>query len=143
MRLYTIGYNKTPAAEFFTKLTASGALRLVDVRISNTSQLSGYTKRDDIRYFARAICGINYQHRLELAPTKEMFHDYKKAGGSWSIYQRRFADLIAARRIECIDRDAMDGACLLCSERKPHHCHRRLVAEYLYQRWASIEIIHL
>ena len=40
-------------------------------------------------------------------------------------------------------RDLLDGACLLCSEEKPHHCHRRLVSEYLQQHWEGIQITHL
>ncbi|EPE0459056.1 DUF488 family protein [Pseudomonas aeruginosa] len=32
---------------------------------------------------------------------------------------------------------------LLCSEDKPHHCHRRLVAEYLAGKWPNVEIVHL
>ena len=35
-----------------------------------------------------------------------------------------------------------DGACLLCSEATPEHCHRRLPAEYLRERWgAGIRLI--
>jgi len=37
----------------------------------------------------------------------------------------------------------LHNAVLLCSEDKPHHCHRRLVAEYLAQHWANVEIVHL
>jgi uncharacterized protein (DUF488 family) len=37
----------------------------------------------------------------------------------------------------------MDGACLLCSEALPHHCHRRLVAEYLRAKWRGVEVVDL
>ena len=56
---------------------------------------------------------------------------------------RKFLDLMARRRIENIDRSQFDGGCLLCSEDKPHHCHRRLVAEYLKDKWGNVEIEHL
>lgn len=144
MKLSTIGFTKTSAEHFFTRLQRAGVKRLVDVRLHNMSQLAGFAKRDDLRYFLNAICGIEYVHRPELAPTDVMLDDYKKQGGDWTVYEKRFLDLIASRRIEeTIDPSALDEACLLCSEDKPHHCHRRLVAEYLREKWKNVEIRHL
>jgi uncharacterized protein (DUF488 family) len=48
-----------------------------------------------------------------------------------------------SRHIENTPRELLDGACLLCSEETPHHCHRRLVAEYLKQHWRDVEIEHI
>jgi hypothetical protein len=31
----------------------------------------------------------------------------------------------------------------LCSEEKPHHCHRRLVAEYFKEKWENVLIEHV
>jgi uncharacterized protein (DUF488 family) len=144
MKLFTIGFTKTSADHFFTRLQSAGVKRLVDVRLHNVSQLAGFAKRDDLRYFLKAICGIEYIHRPELAPTDGMLDDYKKHSGSWDEYVKRFLDLIASRRVEeTIEPSALDEACLLCSEDKPHHCHRRLVAEYLRDKWADVEIRHL
>lgn len=144
MKLYTIGFTKTNAESFFTRLRKSGAKRLLDVRLNNVSQLAGFAKRDDLKYFLKAICDIDYVHRTELAPTQEMLDGYKKDGGAWAEYEKRFVDLIASRHIEDrLPRDLADGACLLCSEDKPHHCHRRLVAEYLKSKWGDVEIVHL
>lgn len=39
--------------------------------------------------------------------------------------------------------EVLEQGCLLCSEDKPHHCHRRLVAEYLAGKWGNIETKHL
>jgi hypothetical protein len=59
-------------------------------------------------------------------------------------YEQRFLELMRERQIERpIDRSLIDCACLLCSEEKPHHCHRRLVAEYLQRHWGELEIEHL
>lgn len=143
MQLFTIGFNKTSADEFFTKLKQAGVTRLIDVRLNNRSQLAGFTKRNDLQYFAREICGIPYCHELDLAPTQDMFDGYKKVGGSWQAYARKFGALIAQRRIETIGRDLFDGACLLCSEKQPHHCHRRLVGEYLQRHWRALNVTHL
>ena len=117
--------------------------KLVDVRLNNVSQLAGFAKKDDLRFFAKAICGVGYEHLPELAPTQGIFDDYKKSKGAWAVYAQKFLDLMAQRKIENIDRSRLDGGCLLCSEDKPHHCHRRLVAEYLKGKWGDVEIEHL
>ncbi len=143
MKLFTIGFTKTTAENFFRRLKMSGAKKLVDVRLNNVSQLSGFAKRDDLRYFTKEICGIPYQHDQKLAPTKEMLDGYKKSHGLWGDYEKDFLNLIAGRHIEDIEKATLDGSCLLCSEDKPHHCHRRLVAEYLKGKWGEVEILHL
>ncbi|WP_447260721.1 DUF488 domain-containing protein [Serratia marcescens] len=143
MKIFTIGFTKTSARSFFTKLSASGAKRLVDVRLNNVSQLAGFAKREDLRYFSEALCGMEYEHLPALAPTKDMFEEYKIKGGDWDIYASKFLDLMSSRKIESIDKEKIDNSCLLCSEDKPHHCHRRLVAEYLAGKWPNVEIVHL
>ena len=144
MKVFTIGFTKTSAESFFTRLQKAGVKRVLDVRLNNVSQLAGFAKKDDLRYFLRAICGIEYEHRPELAPTQEMLDQYRKQGETWEEYEKRFLELMASRRIErSVPRATVDGACLLCSEDKPHHCHRRLVAEYLNDKWRGLEIAHL
>ena len=143
MKIFTIGFTKTTAENFFSRIKTSGARKIVDVRLNNVSQLSGFAKRDDLKYFSRTICGIGYQHAPKLAPTKEILDAYKKHKGSWEDYEEKFLDLMAKRKIEEVDSKNLDGACLLCSEDKPHHCHRRLVAEYLKNKWSDIDIVHL
>lgn len=143
MKLFTLGFTKKTAEAFFSKLKKAGVKKVVDVRLNNVSQLAGFTKRDDLRYFSKEICGIDYQHLPELAPTQDILDEFKKSGGAWSVYEQKFLDLMAKRQIEKIDKTSLDGGCLLCSEDKPHHCHRRLVAEYLKDKWADVEVEHL
>jgi uncharacterized protein (DUF488 family) len=143
VKIFTIGFTKTSAQRFFGRLKESGARRLVDVRLNNVSQLAGFAKRDDLKYFAGALCGMGYEHQTALAPTQEMLDEFRKNGGDWDSYSKRFLDLMSQRHIERLDREALDGGCLLCSEDKPHHCHRRLVAEYLKEHWSGVEIVHL
>lgn len=144
MTIFTIGFTKKSAETFFTRLKDAGVKRLVDVRLNNVSQLAGFTKKDDLRYFTKAICGIEYVHLPELAPTADILDPYKKAkNGDWSSYERQFLDLMRARQIENIPREILEGGCLLCSEEKPHHCHRRLVVDYLKEKWGTVEIVHL
>ena len=144
MRIFTIGFTKQSAESFFEALRASGAARLVDVRLNNVSQLAGFAKREDLRYFARSICGIDYVHRLDLAPTQAMLDAHRRRRGGWDAYKREFIALMKSRRIEAtVPRELMDGACLLCSEHEPDRCHRRLVAEYLQQEWGHVTIDHI
>ena len=144
MRILTIGFTKKSAQKFFEALASAGAKRVVDVRLNNVSQLSGFAKKDDLAYFLNQICHVDYLHLPELAPTKEILDAYKKTNGSWSSYETRFLELMADRRIEeKIKPEILEDACLLCSEDKPHYCHRRLVAEYLRERWGDVQIEHL
>lgn len=145
MKIFTIGFTKKPAETFFTRPKEAGVRRLIDVRLNNVSQLAGFTKKDDLRYFTRAICGIDYVHVPELAPTSEILDRYKKQkNGDWALYEQQFLDLMRSRKIEeTIPRDLLDGGCLLCSEEKPVNCHRRLVAEYLKDKWGAVEIEHI
>ncbi len=144
MKLFTIGFTRKSAQKFFGLLSSSGVERVVDVRLNNVSQLAGFAKRDDLEYFLRRVCGIDYVHLPALAPTQEMLAAYRKDHKDWNIYEKQFLDLMRERRIEEeIPREIVDGGCLLCSEDKPHRCHRRLVAQYLDEHWGGIEIRHL
>lgn len=145
MKIFTIGFTKKSAETFFTRLKNAGVKRLVDVRLNNVSQLAGFAKKDDLRYFTKEICHIDYVHLPALAPTADILDSYKKQkNGDWPLYERQFLNLMAKRRIEeTVPRDLLDGGCLLCSEEKPHHCHRRLVAEYLKEKWSDVQIEHI
>jgi uncharacterized protein (DUF488 family) len=144
MKVFTIGFTKKSAREFFETLKHSGAKRVVDVRLNNVSQLAGFAKKDDLKFLLQEICGIAYVHLPELAPTQEMLDQYKKVKGDWAAYENRFLDLMAKRQIEkSVPKEIIAEGCLLCSEDKPHQCHRRLVAEYLQGRWGNVDIAHL
>ena len=145
MKLFTIGFTKKSAETFFTRISRAGVKKLVDVRLNNVSQLAGFAKREDLRYFTKAICGIEYVHLPVLAPTSDILDPYKKAkNGDWPLYERQFLDLMKQRRIEeTLSPDMLAAGCLLCSEEKPHHCHRRLVAEYLKEKWGEVEVEHI
>ena len=144
MKLFTIGFTKKTAQTFFSKLQAAGARRIVDVRLNNVSQLAGFAKKNDLAYFLKEICGMEYVHLPELAPTKDILDEYKKQKGDWRTYEDRFLALMKHRRIEeSVPKEVVADGCLLCSEDKPHHCHRRLVADYLKEHWGDVDISHL
>lgn len=143
MKLFTIGFTGTSAENFFSRLLENGITKVLDTRIHNTSQLSGFAKKDDLNFFLNSLGGITYQHCPELAPEEEMLREYR-SGGDWENYERKFQALIKKRKIEKLFRpDELSDSCLLCSEKLPHHCHRRLVAEYLSEKWGKLNIIHL
>jgi len=145
VEVYSIGFTKKTAEQFFSLLKGAGIRRLLDVRLNNVSQLAGFSKREDLQYFLQEICGADYRHEPLLAPTKEMLDSYKKEKGSWEEYERRFLKLMADRKVE----EKLDAGIfavptvLLCSEPKPDHCHRRLVLEYLLEKWSNLIIHHL
>jgi uncharacterized protein (DUF488 family) len=144
MNLYTIGFTKKSAHDFFETLVQNGVKRVVDVRLNNVSQLAGFAKKQDLSYFLQRIGGIGYEHVPTLAPTQGMLDRYKKNGGNWESYEREFLALIGERKVETAWAPSMhDADCLLCSEHRPEHCHRRLVAEYLASQDESIRIYHL
>ncbi len=144
MKIFTIGFTKKSAEEFFTRLKEAGVRRVVDVRLNNTSQIAGFAKARDLEFFLRAVAGIAYLHLPDLAPTQDILDDFIKAKGTWNEYVRQFTELMQTRRVaQTLSGSLFDGDCLLCSEDTPEHCHRRLVAEHLRERWANVEIIHL
>jgi uncharacterized protein (DUF488 family) len=144
IRLFTIGFTKKSAEDFFKKLSEAGVRRVLDIRLNNTSQLAGFAKKDDLQYFLKTICNMDYVYLPQMAPTKDILEEYRKTKGDWSIYEDRFLALLSARKPqESISRDMLNGGCLLCSEHKPENCHRRLVAEYLRQRLGNVEIVHI
>lgn len=140
MKIFTIGFTEKKAERFFALLQHSKAKRIVDVRLNNISQLSGFAKRDDLKYFLKEICDIDYVHLPDLAPTKEILSPYQKKEITWQQYEDKFLDLMAKRNIEKhVKPEIIDEGCLLCSEHQPHQCHRRLVAEYLKSHWNEYE----
>ena len=144
MNISTIGFTKKPARRFFDLLMQSDARRVVDVRLNNGSQLAGFAKKDDLAYFLPELCGMEYVHLSALAPTKDLLDDYRKRRCDWAAYEDRFIALMRERQIErTVSKEIVSGGCLLCSEDKPHRCHRRLVAEYLKHHWGDVEIVHL
>lgn len=145
MKTYTIGFTQKDARKFFSLIKRNQVARIVDVRLQNVSQLSGFAKRDDLKYFLSELCDADYIHVKELAPTKDILDAYKKKIITWEAYEDKFLDLMSQRNIErTIGRSLLDNGCLLCSEHEPHHCHPRLVVEYLNRHWdTDIEVVHL
>ena len=143
VRIFTIGFTKKNAREFFSLLEKAGVKRVVDVRLNNVSQLAGFAKKDDLQFFLERF-GMGYVHLPILAPTQEMLDAYKKEKGPWGEYEKKFLALMAERHIETVvPRETLHEGCMLCSEETPEQCHRRLVAEFLKGQWGHVDIKHL
>jgi len=156
IKIFTIGSNEKTAEEFFTLLLDAGVRRIVDVRLNNNGTLAGFTRAAHLPYLLREVAGIKYDHMPDLAPDDDILADWKlkahakKAGKkpiTWAEYEIRFARLIRNRKIKTLVKPVgLNRACLLCSEPTPENCHRRLVAEYLRDKWsdrAAVEIVHI
>lgn len=143
--LYTIGFTQKSARNFFYLLEKNSVTRIIDTRLNNTGQLAGFSKKDDLQYFCKTIINCDYVHWLESAPTAEILSAYKNKEISWEIYAQEYKSLIKKRKIE---KDLYllnsTNCCLLCSEAKPHHCHRSILALYLNEKTnCNFNIIHI
>lgn len=142
--LCTIGFSKKNLRKFIELLESNNVEKLVDTRLNNTSQLSGYSKKDDLEYVME-LRNIEYVHEPILAPTDDILKSYKKKEITWETYEKRYIDLLIERNIKDKIGEIVGNKtiCLLCSEHKPHHCHRRLLAEYINKYCQEVNIIHL
>jgi uncharacterized protein (DUF488 family) len=142
---YTIGFTKKSAEQFFGLLRDSGVKQLVDVRISNSSQLAGFAKGKDLEFFTNEICHIPYKHIDDFAPTKELLDRWHKNEVTWPEYVEIYTKILKDRDVaKKYGAKAFDGACFLCSEDTPEQCHRRLLAEYLQKHSKEkVQIVHL
>jgi uncharacterized protein (DUF488 family) len=145
VRIHTIGFTQRSAESFFSALSAAGIGRVLDVRLYNVSQLAGFTKKNDLRFFLRKIGDMAYEHDVRLAPTEAMLKSYRSHEWTWGRYEEAFMRLMTEREVDrLIERHSFEiPTALLCSELTATKCHRRLVAEFLRDRWGNVEIVHL
>ncbi|MBQ4023051.1 MAG: DUF488 domain-containing protein [Prevotella sp.] len=143
--IFTIGFTKKSAEQFFQLLRDNNVKKLVDVRINNSSQLAGFAKGKDLDFFVREICHIPYQHLTDFAPTKELLDKWHKQEVNWSEYEAIYTSMLKARDVlRKYGIKQFDQACFLCSEETPENCHRRLLAEYLQEHSPEeVRIVHL
>lgn len=144
IKLYTIGFTGKSAEKFFDLLKNSDVKKIVDTRINNASQLAGFAKASDLKFFAKEISDISYEHRIDFAPTKELLSRYRDKHLTWKEYEIEYLNLLDIRKVaQKTNIEKLHENCLLCSEHTPEKCHRRLLAEYLKHVKTDIEIIHL
>lgn len=144
IRLFTIGFTKKNAEQFFNLLQSNHIKNIIDTRVNNTSQLAGFAKANDLKFFAKEIANIDYEHQLDFAPTKELLSKYRKGSITWEEYENEYLNLLDIRKVKSkVDVEKLHENCLLCSEHTVEKCHRRLLAEYFKKATSNVEIIHL
>lgn len=145
MNIYTIGFSKKKLEDFVNMLKKNNVNLLIDTRLNNTSQLSGFSKKDDLAFILKTF-DIEYTHRIDLAPTDDILKKYKKKEMSWNDYEKNYLNLLEKRKILSDFSDIFNEkkVCFLCSESEAKNCHRRLLVEYLDKNIdLDIKIIHL
>ena len=144
VELFTIGFTKKSAEIFFESLKKNNIKVVIDIRLNNVSQLAGFTKKEDLKYFLKSICNIDYQHIADLAPTDDILKRYRAKEINWFEYEALFKGLLNTRHPEnYIKREQLNYACLLCGEYAATYCHRRIVAEYFKSIYEDININHI
>ncbi len=154
MRIFTVGYGGKKPKEFPSLLRDNGVRVLVDVRLRpNRACMGAFVKAKTATKGIQKLLagtGIDYRHETQFAPTDEILAAWmasKKKAADWERYEDQFIPVLEKRQVESLfDPDDLDRACLMCAESRPATCHRRLVAEFLRDRWAdrvNVEIIHL
>lgn len=147
MVIYTIGYTKKSLEDFIGLLRGAGVDCVIDIRLNNTSQLAGFSKKNDLAFLLKEGFAIDYIHIPDLAPSEEILTDYKSSK-DWALYQDRYIELAKEREMVDILRDAIQSGgwkspCLLCAEPEPDRCHRRLLAEKFCDSIQCSEVVHL
>jgi uncharacterized protein (DUF488 family) len=131
-KVHTIGYEGADVDRFLTTLKDAGVAAVADVRAVALSRKKGFSKNQLRTNLAEA--GIGYRHFIDLGTPK--------AGREAA----RADDIARMHEIFC-EQLATDGAqtaleqlaemaaeqpvCLLCFERDPARCHRRIIAQRL------------
>jgi uncharacterized protein (DUF488 family) len=143
--LYTIGTNKKSLRRFIELLREEKVDAVIDTRRSNTSQLAGFSKKEDLHFLLTEGFGIGYEHRPELAPSEPLLATFQK-DRDWDRYSMGFLDELAAGSMREVLRGLHERyrrPCLLCACESEKTCHRRLLAGALAEERPSLDIRHL
>jgi len=137
VKVFTIGFTKKTAEDFFTRLKQAGVKKVIDVRLNNESQIAGFAKKQDLPYFLKTVAGIEYEHRPDLlAPTQNVIDEYRKDKKGVDNFKKKYLQLVKKRKVEqALSPKDLDRACLLCSEDKADACHRHFLTQYLQEQW--------
>src|SRR5258708_37491041 len=130
-RLFTIGYEQTPAKAVLDELQNAGLKLLVDVRAVASSRRPGFSKNQLAASLDER--GISYIHMKGLGTPKEG-RLAARSGDIKSlerIYAKHLKTPQAKEELDELSSLAMKAGpiCLLCYERGHAHCHRKCIEE--------------
>ena len=133
MEILSAGTSGSTAEQFFERLKSARATSVIDTRLHRSSQLAGFAKERDLRYFLPRLSSARYDVEPLLAPEDANLKAFRSKTLEWPEYEERYLDLLVRRQVHLsIDFDHWgERPVLLCSEAQPLHCHRRLAAQYL------------
>ena len=97
MDIHTISAYETTASKFFGCLEEWKIDLALDVRLKNTNQLAGFTKRDDLAYFVKRLTGAEYKHDLLFAPAPTLFERSIHGNIDWDAYASAYRDDLRER----------------------------------------------
>jgi uncharacterized protein (DUF488 family) len=135
-RLFTIGYEQTPAKAVLDELQGAGVKLLVDVRAVAGSRRPGFSKNQLAAGLDER--GIGYLHLRGLGTPKDG-REAARSGQFEQMHKIYRTHLKTAEAKEQLDELAAlvkktGPICLLCYERDHTHCHRRWIAEIIEDR---------
>jgi uncharacterized protein (DUF488 family) len=135
-KLFTIGYEQTPAKAVLDELEHAGVKLLVDVRAVAASRRAGFSKNQLAAGLDER--GIGYLHLRGLGTPKDG-RDAARSG-KFDVLQKIFARHLKTpqAREELDELSALvqrsGPVCILCYERDHRHCHRQWIAEVIEER---------
>jgi len=146
-KIFSVGFTKKKAKYFFDLLISNNVKKVIDVRLNNSSQLAGFTKCDDLKYFLKQIADIDYVCEPIFAPTKEILDAYKKGNINWEEYEKEYIELMCKRKvyefIQSKGKEYWQESCMLCSEETAEKCHRRLAINAIKEVYPDFSVIHI
>lgn len=133
--VFTIGYQGADPGSFGRALSQAGVSLVADVRALSASRKQGFSKTALRESLARQ--GIAYEH-LRALGTPKPGREAARAGdaaGLRRIYGATLQTPEAAAAFDHLAELASERpVCLMCFERDPRFCHRRILAEKLAER---------
>jgi uncharacterized protein (DUF488 family) len=147
-RIATIGFGNKEADRFIALLRDAGVATVIDTRRRPDAPSSGYARQCNLPFLLRSVANIGYEHRPEIAPPAALLDRYER-DRDWPAYARDFARLVLdapeakQAMLDFLTRSATEMMALMCLEPMAQQCHRRLVADRMYEIDASLEVIHL
>jgi uncharacterized protein (DUF488 family) len=133
--VYTIGYEGADQDRFVAALQGAGVAVLADVRAVALSRKRGFSKSSLRQRLAEERLG--YRHFVDLG-TPKAGREAARAGDA-PMMRRIFCEQLATPAAESAFEElatlaAEEPVCLMCFERDPAMCHRRILAERLAER---------
>ena len=135
-KLFTIGYEQTPAKAVLDELEQAGVKLLVDVRAVASSRRPGFSKSQLAAGLDER--GISYLHLRGLGTPKE--GRLAARAGQYEalekIYTKHLKTPQAKEELDELSALVKKSGpvCILCYERDHLHCHRRWIAEIIEER---------